>query len=115
MLHKLLMAAALAAVLPLSLSAARDNSLADFPRLAGESDDAPRFQRAVDACKCGVLTVPGDDYTFAQTVYVTNLCSIVMSPSARIKAVAEMARKKLLPTTSTNTGVTLATATLKIA
>ena len=90
MLHKLLMAAALAAVLPVTLFAGRDNSLADFPRLAGESDDAPRFQRAVDACKCGVLTVPGDDYTFAQTVYVTNLCSIVMSPSARIKAVAEM-------------------------
>ena len=70
--------------------AGRDNSLADFPRLAGETDDAPRFQRAVDACQGGVLSVPGEDYVFAQTVYVTNLCSIVMSPSARITAVAKM-------------------------
>ena len=51
-----------------------DHSIAEFPRLAGETDDAPRFQRAVDAC-CGggVLTVPSGDYTVAQTVFVTNL------------------------------------------
>ena len=68
-----------------------DHSVTEFPRLAGETDDAPRFQRAVDAC-CGggVLTVPGGRYTFARTLYVTNLCSIEMSAGARIKAVAEM-------------------------
>jgi len=81
---------AFAAACSLTLFAARDNNLADFPRYKGETDDAPRFQRAIDASASGVLTVPGDDYTFAQTVYVSNLCSIVMSPSARIKAVAKM-------------------------
>ncbi|MBR3923839.1 MAG: hypothetical protein IKJ45_12050, partial [Kiritimatiellae bacterium] len=81
---------AFAAACSLTLFAARDNNLADFPRYKGETDDAPRFQRAVDASASGVLTVPGDDYTFAHTVYVSNLCSIVMSPSARIKAVAKM-------------------------
>ena len=68
-----------------------DHSLTEFPRLAGETDDAPRFQRAVDACYGGgLLTVPSGNYTLAQTVFVTNLCSIEMSPGARIKAVAEM-------------------------
>ena len=81
---------AFAAACSLTLFAARDNNLADFPRYKGETDDAPRFQRAIDASASGVLTVPGDDYTFAHTVYVSNLCSIVMSPSARIKAVAKM-------------------------
>jgi hypothetical protein len=38
----------------------------------------------------GLLTVPGGNYTLARTVFVTNLCSIEMSPGARIKAVAEM-------------------------
>lgn len=68
-----------------------DHSVSEFPRLAGETDDAPRFQRAVDACYGGgLLTVPGGNYAFARTLYVTNLCSIEMSPGARIKAVAEM-------------------------
>ena len=68
-----------------------DHSVSEFPRLAGETDDAPRFQRAVDACRGGgVLTVPSGDYTLANTVLVTNLCSVEMSPGARIKAVAEM-------------------------
>ena len=68
-----------------------DHSMTEFPRLAGETDDAPRFQRAVDACYGGgLLSVPGGDYTLARTVFVTNLCSVEMSPGARIKAVAEM-------------------------
>ena len=69
-----------------------DHSIVDFQRLEGETDDAPRFQRAVDAC-CGggVLTVPSGDYTLAQTVFVTNLCSVEMSAGAYVKAVAEMA------------------------
>ena len=71
--------------------AVSDHSIVEFPRLAGETDDAPRFQRAVDACYGGgLLTVPGGNYTLAHTIFVTNLCSIEMSPGARIKAVAEM-------------------------
>ena len=54
----------------LAAFAVSDHSIAEFPRLAGEADDAPRFQRAVDAC-CGggVLTVPSGDYALAQTVF----------------------------------------------
>lgn len=75
----------------MSAFAVSDHSVSEFPRLPGEADDAPRFQRAVDACYGGgLLTVPGGNYTFARTLYVTNLCSIRMSPGARIKAVAEM-------------------------
>ncbi len=76
----------------LAATAATDHCITAFPRLAGENDDAPRFQRAVDACCCGgVLTVPSGDYTLAQTVFVTNLCSVEMSAGAYVKAVAEMA------------------------
>ena len=32
-----------------------DANVSDFPRLAGESDDAPRFMRAVAAAPNGVL------------------------------------------------------------
>ena len=75
----------------LEASAVSDHSIAEFPRLAGETDDAPRFQRAIDACYGGgLLTVPGGNYTISRTVFVTNLCSVEMSPGARIKAVAEM-------------------------
>ena len=35
-----------------------DKSVADFPALAGEADDAPRLQRAVDASANKVLFVP---------------------------------------------------------
>ena len=39
--------------------AVTDHSITEFPRLAGETDDAPRFQRAVDACRGGgLLSVP---------------------------------------------------------
>ena len=84
----ILATAAFASIASLAVS---DHSIAEFPRLAGETDDAPRFQRAVDAC-CGggVLTVPSGDYTLARTVSVTNLCSIEMSAGAYVKAVAEM-------------------------
>ena len=70
--------------------AGRSHSLEEFPRLAGETDDAPRFQRAVDACTCGLLRVPGEDYEIARTVVVTNLCSFEIEPSAVIRATARM-------------------------
>ena len=73
-----------------SMAGRCDHSLDEFPRQYGERDDAPRFQRAIDACTGGVLTVPGDDYEIARTLYVTNLCSIELSPSAYVRAVAEM-------------------------
>ena len=85
---------AVAAFAAFAVSAAfgiSDHSILEFPRLAGETDDAPRFQRAVDACYGGgLLSVPSGEYTLARTVFVTNLCSIEMSPVARIKAVAKM-------------------------
>ena len=37
-------------IVSFSVSAATDHALTEFPRLAGETDDLPRFQRAVDAC-----------------------------------------------------------------
>ena len=80
-----------AALCAFAAFAVSDHSITEFPRLAGETDDAPRFQRAVDACYGGgLLTVPGGNYTIARTVFETNLCSVEMSPGARIKAVAEM-------------------------
>ena len=75
----------------LSVAAATDHSVDEFPRLAGEADDAPRFQRAVDACRGGgLLTVPSGDYRFASTLYVTNLCSVKLAPAAVIRAVKPM-------------------------
>ena len=80
-----------AALCAFAASAVSDHSIVEFPRIGGETDDAPRFQRAVDACRGGgLLTVPGGCYTLAQTVFVTNLCSIEMSPGAHVKAVADM-------------------------
>lgn len=77
-------------VLP-CLSAATDHSLSEFPRRSGETDDTPRFQRAVDACYGGGrLSVPAGDYAFASTLYVTNLCIVQMSPTAIVRAVKPM-------------------------
>ena len=78
-------------IVSFSVSAATDHALTEFPRLAGETDDSPRFQRAVDACYGGgLLTVPSGDYEFASTLYVTNLCSVQLSPAAVIRAVKPM-------------------------
>ena len=71
--------------------AVSDHSVDEFPRLAGETDDAPRFQRAVDACRGGgLLTVPSGDYQFASTLHVTNLCSVKLAPAAVIRAAKPM-------------------------
>jgi hypothetical protein len=67
-----------------------DASVADFPRLAGETDDAPRLQRAIDATTGGVLYLPRGDYEIASALVVTNRCSLLMHKSAKLKAVAEM-------------------------
>ncbi len=67
-----------------------DASVADFPRLAGETDDAPRIQRAIDATTGGVLYLPRGGYDIASTLLVTNRCSLLMHKSATLKAVATM-------------------------
>ena len=71
--------------------AATDHRLTEFPRIDGETDDTPRFQRAVDACHGGgLLEVSAGEYSFAGTLYVTNLCSVKMSPAALVRAVRPM-------------------------
>lgn len=67
-----------------------DTSLNDFPRLSGETDDAPRIQRAVDATENGILWIPKGEYAIAETVRVTNRCSLEMHPAAHLVAVKKM-------------------------
>ena len=67
-----------------------DANLADFPRLAGETDDAPRFLRAVAAAPNGVLRVPKGEYDVASPIRITNRCSLSMHPAAHLVARAKM-------------------------
>ena len=78
--------AAIAASVPLTA----DASVGNFPRLAGETDDAPRVQRAIDATAGGILYLPRGDYQIASTLVVTNRCSLMMHKSATLKAVSQM-------------------------
>lgn len=67
-----------------------DRSAAAFAARPGETDDAPRLQRAVDACANQVLFIPAGEYRLAQTLVVTNFCSILMHKNARLAAAKEM-------------------------
>ena len=67
-----------------------DANLADFPRFAGETDDAPRFLRAVAAAPNGVLRVPKGEYDIASPIRITNRCSLSMHPAAHLVARAKM-------------------------
>ena len=67
-----------------------DVSLSAFARRAGESDDAPRLQRAIDSAPNGVLSVPAGIYDIGATVYMTNRCSLLMHKNAILKAVRQM-------------------------
>lgn len=67
-----------------------DTHLRDFPRLAGEKDDAPRIQRAIDATENGILCIPKGDYEIGKTLCIKNRCSLDMHPAARLLAVAVM-------------------------
>ena len=67
-----------------------DASLRDFPRLPAERDDAPRFQRAIDACPDGVLAVPRGIYEIGAPLFIRNRCSLDMHPAAVLRAVAPM-------------------------
>ena len=80
------------AVGSLAVSAAvpADAVLANFPRLSGETDDAPRFRRAIAAAENGILAVGKGEYSIATPIVVTNRCSLEMHPAARLVAVKEM-------------------------
>lgn len=67
-----------------------DHSIDEFPRLADESDDAPRLQRAVEATPGGVLRIPAGTYALSATLSITNSCSLEMNKSAVLRAVKEM-------------------------
>lgn len=67
-----------------------DVCLADFPRLENEISDSGRFNRAIAACPNGVLFVPAGVYELAETVTITNLCSLMMHKSAVLRAIADM-------------------------
>lgn len=65
-------------------------TLSDYPRLAGETDDSGRLQRAIDANPSGTVQVPAGEYRLASMVSVTNLCSLALDKSAVVRAVREM-------------------------
>ena len=67
-----------------------DSILTDFPRLAGESNDSPRIQRAIDATENGILCIPKGDYFLEETIYIKNRCSLDMHPAARLIAAKPM-------------------------
>ena len=68
-----------------------DVTLDDFPRLAGETDDAARLQRAVDATGNGrVLCLPHGLYEASRTVWVTNGASLLLHKTATVRATAKM-------------------------
>ena len=86
----LLAAVALALVAAAPACGAHDVDLADFPRLAGETDDSPRFARAIAAAPNGVLLVPKGEYAIASRISITNRCSLSMHPAAHLVARAKM-------------------------
>ena len=67
-----------------------DLTLSAFPRFTGETDDAPRIRRAIDACPGGVLYIPRGIYDIASPLEIGNFCSLLMHKSACLRAVAEM-------------------------
>ena len=67
-----------------------DVSLSAFSRKAGESDDAPRLQRAIGSAPNGVVSVPAGIYEIGSMVYMTNRCSLLMHKNAILKAVRQM-------------------------
>ena len=70
---------------------AYDASVADFPRLAGETGDSARIMRAVDAAgRGGVVWFPRGEYEIDAMLAVTNQSSLLMHKSAHLMAVREM-------------------------
>jgi hypothetical protein len=68
-----------------------DVSVADFPRLAGESGDAARIMRAVEkAGGGGVVWFPRGEYEIDSMIIVSNRSSLLLHKSAHLKAVKKM-------------------------
>lgn len=65
-------------------------SLADFPRLGGETSDSPRIARAVASVPLGVLDVPAGRYEMDSTVKIENGASLRLDKSARFVAVKKL-------------------------
>ena len=72
-------------------SAFWDASVADFPRLAGETGDSARIQRAVAAAgDGGVVWFPRGEYEIDAMLQVTNFTSLILHKTAHLKAVKEI-------------------------
>lgn len=67
-----------------------DITLADYPRLAGETDDSPRINRAVRDAENAVLYIPRGKYEIGSMIFIDNFCSLMMHSGAVLKAVREM-------------------------
>ena len=67
-----------------------NKTLADYPRLVGETDDAPRIKRAVADCGNQKLFIPDGVYDIAEPIVVDNRCSLLFQAKAVWKAVKEM-------------------------
>lgn len=67
-----------------------DANVKDFPRLPGETDDAPRLQRAIDSAPNGIVEIPKGEYALAAPLRILNRASLEMHPAARLKAVRPM-------------------------
>ncbi len=84
---------ALSASLIFSCLAARgasEASLADFPRLGGDTSDSERISRAASSVPFGVLKIPAGEYELDKTVRITNAASLKMHKAAKFRAVKEM-------------------------
>lgn len=67
-----------------------DNILTDFLRQSGDKSDSERIQRAIDATENGILLIPKGDYSIKTPLFITNRCSLLMHPAARLIAEEEM-------------------------
>ena len=65
-------------------------TLADYPRLSGETDDSPRILRAINDAPGGQIFIPTDHYYLAQPIIITNRCSVEIQELAVLEAVREM-------------------------
>lgn len=68
-----------------------DVSVGDFPRLAGETGDSARIQRAIAAAQAGgVVWFPRGEYQIDTMLEVTNRTSLLLHSSAHLAAVKPM-------------------------
>ncbi len=65
-------------------------TLDQYPRLPGETDDAPRILRAVEDNPLGTLLIPEGTDDIASPIIITNQCSLQMEPMTRLVCRKEM-------------------------